>query len=616
MTGRHALQSSHLSRSTEKLRVRPRASRTWLLRSAALVVLVLVGLTGWLVWSGLQARDELSAARVATQQLRHALLAGDAATAKVALAEVTTHAARAHSLTGDPVWTAAAWVPYLGRTPEAVTRAATAVDGIARGVLPGLVDVATGLNPSTLRQGDHVEIGALEAVALAVTAASSHLRVSEGQLADIQLDGVVGPVAIGVRGLRDEVTTLGDQLDGAATATRLLPAMLGADVPRRYLVVFQNNAEARGTGGLVGAFAVVQATKGRISVVRLGSDSELTSAAAPVVDLGPAYRELFGTDPALWANTNLSAHFPSAAVLQLELWRRQFGERLDGVIAIDPVVLGYLLSSAGPATLPGGERITGAKVADLTMREVYARYAAPSQVLQRKAYLQLVARAALDQLIAGGGNAHRELDALGRAAGERRLLVYSVHPEEETLLAGTELGGVVDARPGPYAALAVDNASGNKIDYYLGRHLTYRLGNCGVEGSSLRPSTITVTLRDGAPSTGLPEYAAYRLDRGPATTPQGRGGDGSTRETVLVYAPMGAQLTGATLDGAAVSVTPGKDGAAPGRPVFVLSVELAAGQTRTVVLDLTEPSTDLPARSWVQPLVQPATSTVQAGTCR
>ncbi len=619
MTGRHAGRSSGLSRSTRQPRARPRPTRTWLLRTAALVVLVLVGLGGWLIWSGLQARDELSAARVATQQLRHALLAGDAAAAKVALAEVTAHANRAHSLTGGPVWAAAAWVPYLGRTPEAVTRAATAVDGIARGVLPGLADVAKGMNPSTLRQGDRVDIAGLEAVAPAVTAASGHLRVSERQLADIQLDGVVGPVAIGVRGLRDEVTTLGDQLDAAATATRLLPAMLGADMPRRYLVVFQNNAEARGTGGLVGAFAVVQATKGRISVVRLGSDSELKSATAPVVDLGPAYRALFGTDPALWANTNLSAHFPSAAVQQLGLWQRQFGERLDGVIAMDPVVLGYLLGPAGspgPATLPGGERITGAKVADLTMREVYARYAAPSQVLQRKAYLQLVARAALDHLIAGGGNAHLELDALGRAAGERRLLVYSAHPEEETLLGGTALGGVVDARPGPYAAVALDNAAGSKIDYYLERQLTYSLGQCSVGGSPLRPSTITVTLRDGAPSTGLPEYVAYRLDRGPASTPQGRGGDGSTRETVLVYAAMGAQLTGATLDGATVSVTPGKDGAAPGRPVFVLSVELAAGQTRTVVLDLTEPSTDLPARSWVQPLVQPATSTVQAGTCR
>jgi hypothetical protein len=89
--------------------------------------------------------------------------------------------------------------------------------------------------------------------------------------------------------------------------------MLGVDGTRHYLVVFQNDAEARGTGGLVGAYAVVEAGGGRVSVQALGTDSDLRSASAPVVDLGPNYRALFGQDPGLWANTNLSADFPSGA---------------------------------------------------------------------------------------------------------------------------------------------------------------------------------------------------------------------------------------------------------------------------------------------------------------
>ena len=396
-------------------------------------------------------------------------------------------------------------------------------------------------------------------------------------------------------------------------------SMLGGDTPRRYLVVFQNNAEARATGGLVGAFGVLQATKGRLAVVRLGSDAELRSASAPVVNLGAAYRQLFGTDPAMWVNTNVSAHFPSAAVQQLELWRRQFGERLDGVVALDPVMLGYLLSAAGPATLPGGEQVTGVDVADLTMRTVYARYALPAQVPQRKAFLQVVAKAALDSILGAEGSSTAELAALGRAASERRLLVYSAHPVEESLLASTALGGVVDASPGPYAGLAVDNASGSKIDYYLAQRLDYALGACPGDGvTGTRSSTVTVTLHDGAPASGLPAYVAYRLDRGPPNSAAGRG-DGSVRETVLVYAALGAGLTSATLDGAAVTVTPGLDGANPGRPVFVLSVVLGAGQTRTIVLTLREPSVSLPARGWVTPLVRPTLlvlPTVEAATCR
>ena len=39
-----------------------------------------------------------------------------------------------------------------------------------------------------------------------------------------------------------------DLADRAARTMRLLPAMLGADGERRYLFMFQNNAEIRSTG--------------------------------------------------------------------------------------------------------------------------------------------------------------------------------------------------------------------------------------------------------------------------------------------------------------------------------------------------------------------------------
>jgi hypothetical protein len=615
MSGRHAGRDRHLSRSSSG--ASRRRLRRWAFRGVAAAALIVVAACGWLLWSGLQARGELSDARHATEQLRKALVRGDTLTAQNALDLATAHAERAKSLTSDAIWVAAGSVPYLGRTPKAVTETAKAVAGVAEDVLPGLLDVGRGLKPATLRTGDRIDVTALAATAPSVAAAAARVRRAQAQLADISLDGVAGPVADGVRKVQAEVATLGGQLGAAATATRLLPPMLGADLPRRYLVVFQNNAEARGTGGLVGAFAVIQATKGRLTVVRLGSDADLRSATQPVVDLGPAYRALFGVDTALWANSNPSAHFPYAAVQQLELWRRQFGERLDGVVATDPVALGYLLSESSPLTLPDGERVTGSEVADLTMREVYARYAKPSQVAERKAYLQVVARAALGQLLAGSGTAQGELDALARSAGERRLLVYSTHPAEEQLLASTALGGVVDASAGPYAALALDNASGSKIDYYLDRNLTYVLGAGPTGGSAAgRSSTISVTLRDGAPRSGLPAYAAYRLDRGALSSAQGVGGDGSVRETVLVYAAEGARLDGATIDGSQLTVTPGTDGAPPGRPVFAFSVVLVAGQTRTAVLSLTEPVSDLPARAWVQPLVRTATSTVRAQSCR
>jgi uncharacterized protein DUF4012 len=57
--------------------------------------------------------------------------------------------------------------------------------------------------------------------------------------------------------------------------------MLGAQSPRRYLVVFQNTAEARGTGGLPGAFAALTIHQGQLRFETFGTDTMLAGRAEP-----------------------------------------------------------------------------------------------------------------------------------------------------------------------------------------------------------------------------------------------------------------------------------------------------------------------------------------------
>ena len=58
-----------------------------------------------------------------------------------------------------------------------------------------------------------------------------------------------------VRELQTKIAEADALADRASIAVRLLPGMLGGDGERRYLFVFQNNAEIRATGGIPGAFA-------------------------------------------------------------------------------------------------------------------------------------------------------------------------------------------------------------------------------------------------------------------------------------------------------------------------------------------------------------------------
>ncbi|HEY5032875.1 MAG TPA: hypothetical protein VIJ54_10400, partial [Actinomycetes bacterium] len=96
MTGRHAGQHSDRSRSPGKGRRGPGKGRRVPRHPLAIgllgLALVVALAVGWLVWSGLAVRHELSDARQATATLRKALLRGDQPAAAAALQAATTHA--------------------------------------------------------------------------------------------------------------------------------------------------------------------------------------------------------------------------------------------------------------------------------------------------------------------------------------------------------------------------------------------------------------------------------------------------------------------------------------------------------------------------------------------
>jgi hypothetical protein len=53
------------------------------------------------------------------------------------------------------------------------------------------------------------------------------------------------------------------------------PILADDDGAKQYLVAFQNTAEARGTGGILGAYAIVELKKGSLKVIETGSNEPL-----------------------------------------------------------------------------------------------------------------------------------------------------------------------------------------------------------------------------------------------------------------------------------------------------------------------------------------------------
>lgn len=575
--------------------------RTALILGALL--LAVLAAAGWLAYTGVRAKRELTAARAAVQAVRADVLDTHltAATAALRRAQVQAHLAREH--TGGPVWAFAAHIPWLGAPVASARGVAVAADQLATGVLPGIIATAHALDPHTLRVGPHqLNLRPLAGAATRLSAVSRRVDAVRSAVAALPHATWLGQVDAARASLDRQVRSLAGTLDDAALAARLLPPMLGADGPRHYLVVFQNDAEARGTGGLPGAYALLTADHGTLTFSGFANDTAMGGVRVPV-PFGAAYEAAYGSAQpgAVFVNSDISPHFPYAARLWLAYWQAKTGQRLDGAMATDPTALSYLLGASGPTALADGTVVSAHSVVALTESVAYARY---SDVAARKQFFLQVARAAAQKIFHAAGASTALLHALGRAAGEHRLLVYSAHPVEERLISPTPLSGVVPDTAAPYSAFVINNGAGTKLDYYLTRTIRWRAGSCA---GPTRRSQVTVTLTNTAPPGGLPGYVAVRHDQNAAGAPP----DSEVLLTSL-YATRGATLLGVTDNGRPATFLQLSE---RGHPVYAVTVDLNAGQRQTLRYELTEPTSRGAPVLAVQPGVQPVTASAQVPTC-
>lgn len=128
--------------------------------------------------------------------------------------------------------------------------------------------------------------------------------------------------------------------------------ILGHEESKRYLVLFQNNAEIRPTGGFIGSFAVVDINQGRVSNIEIpygGSYDLLYNNTYKVVSPTPLH---FVNPHWQMHDANWWPHTPSSFQLVQKMYRKQGGTSVDGVISLTPEIIEHMLEITGPIPMP------------------------------------------------------------------------------------------------------------------------------------------------------------------------------------------------------------------------------------------------------------------------
>jgi hypothetical protein len=521
-------------------------------------IIVAAGL--FTLWQVRQVQGDLDRARSSVTLLQIAIDERDTEARDDAIANLQSYADSAADRTGGLWWGALTWAPFIGDDAEGIralseSLAAVTEDGIRPlSVSMDLVDELFG--------SDGIDVEAVarlhDLLARAQTAfdeAADTLTASDSSTYLVSIQDRYDAYAAATR-------RAADALASAEIATRVLPAMLGSEGPRNYLMLFQNNAEIRATGGLPGSWALVHADGGKVELVEQGTATDFPVAQESVLPLSAEEESVYGE--ALgesFQNPGFAPDFPRAAELWNAHWdRRSPDTKLSGVIALDPVSMSYLLEGTGPVQV-GDRTLTRDNIVAELLNRPYVELDPRAQ----DTLFQDAARAIFDDVTGELASPADFVEGLSRASREGRLLVAAFDTQDAADLADSRVTGAFsgDDATTPHVDIGVNDVTGAKMSFYLRYRAEVEAQRCVGDQQELSG---TMTLHQTIPPSDAAELPESVTGDGHSAEP------GSQLLSVRIYGPYGGTVDEVRVDGEEV-VLPSTE-SIEGRPVATVPILL------------------------------------------
>ncbi|MFL0411276.1 DUF4012 domain-containing protein [Microbacterium paludicola] len=557
---------------------RRRLLRRWIPWGLVILV-VLYGIV--LGASALIAKSSLEGAMPKANSLADAVAAGDTGAAQDVADDIAGSTGLARAATGHFVWRSVEWLPIVGDDIAAVRLAAAAADDLVNGAVKpfAAVDIKA-IGPVD----GAINIEAVRALAEPVSEAAVAAERAQIDLSEIDKTALLGPVRSALGQLTDVVETAWPVLNRMSTLVPHLPTMLGGDGPRNYIVMVQNNAEARTTGGNPASVMQMTFDAGRLSITQQAASTDFPiSREGSLFPLPAPTETLYGSRVGGFIqDTTMTPDFRQSANLVRSFWQQEFGDPGSGVLSLDPVALGYILGATGDVNLPGGGRLTAKNAAQVLLHDVYLKYPTDSRADARAqdAFFAAAAGGVFSKITSGSTNPLKLIQALTKASDEGRLLYASTDPTEMGVVDGTTFVGPLPVDNDDQTALGVfvNDTTEGKLDYYSRLSVTASSDVCTVsdeeEPTFRAKAKYDYTLKPGDVA-GLPYYIST-----------GRYYPKGIKATDMVfYGPLGAKWASATLDGQPVQPDVGTDD--QGRPAVRIRIENQPATSHTLEVTFT-----------------------------
>ena len=310
-------------------------------------------------------------------------------------------------------------------------------------------------------------------------------------LNNVEADGFLSPLKGKIDEAKNKLIQASNLLSEASVVSQLAPEFFGYPTTSTFLVLFENNAELRPTGGFLGTYGILQTQNG--DVLRFDSH-DIYHMDQPMEALHllrivpPAPLAEYLNKNWYMRDANWSPDWPTSAKQIIWFYNKEnallppknqinnFSGDFTGVIAVTPELVTSLLDLTGPITI-NGEQFNKDNFSDLLEYKVEEDIASENVTSwQRKEIIGKILAAMKEKLFNLDYSVWPyALTKINDAVKEKNILVYSPNDYDESLIQNLNAGGELQIASGDYLMTVDANLGARKTDSVMQKNISYQV---------------------------------------------------------------------------------------------------------------------------------------------
>jgi hypothetical protein len=366
-------------------------------------------------------------------------------------------------------------------------------------------------------------------------------------------------------------------LESAREKIPALLEMLGDRYIHRYLILLQNDTEARPTGGFIGSFMIVDVNDGYITKTEFHDvyeyDGQLNEDIPAPEDIAQITKNWRLRD------SNYSPDFTYSAKKADWFLQKEKGPSVDTIIAVNQSMIADLLDITGPVKIDS----LNASL-DSSNYQIVLSYIIESKLNGSEKPKEILGEfiSAFRKQLFTSGNWQKIITALIKAVKTKSIMLYSKDAVVQQLFDKLDLSGrVIQTKPNEdYLNVTVTSVGGNKSDIYVKQAIQH---DTIVNNTGLLIDELTIkrehTWSDKSLEKVKSIIKSFGFDALSDVTKNILGA-GINKSYIKVYVPLGSKLL--DVSGIKPEDVKTREDDEINKTYFIFTMDVAAGQSKEV----------------------------------